>query len=182
MSRLKPGEVAPSVAARQGLKIKSVKQLIATFREALEKPQEIPAEVLEAFRSYRRLAHWKCIKRKIEPMAENTLRKHLEALYEGGLINFERDRLRLLEDASKYQIRSGTKMAYKQASDNLQVENQILVNQILQFSAQYLDLLETISDLSPSHPALNNALKAHVKRYPNAFRGLQLIQGGKDEH
>lgn len=177
---LRPGETAPGIAKKQAAKRAVCRAIITVLDEALASPHKAPADVLAAFASYRKLSRWQDLTRGIKPMSENTLRKHLLELYSGGLKGFEQARMRLLREASAQPVKPGTKAAYKQSAGDLDAENQQLVNQILEFSDQYLDLLQTARDLATAHRFLQAELKAHTDKYPKAYQGFRVIRGDRD--
>ena len=176
---LKPGEVAPGIAKKRDIKLVATQRIIDVLNEALEPSTEVSSDIKESFQSYRKLSRWKDEKRGIMPMAENTLRKNIEILFPGGLRGFEQARKNLLNRINSQSVRPGTKSAYQQVASKLREENQVLVNYIFQFSAQYLDLLEKSADTAKAHKFLQEEIKAHMRAYPNAYRGLRVI---KEEH
>ena len=174
MPKLLPGEIAPSIAAISNRKIDSVRNILQVLEKALSgSPSDHPME-LDAFKSYRQLCKWKSKKRGIMPMAEATLRKHIDAVYRGGIRAFERDRQKLLEMMRPTKQQSKT--SANNVMEELKKENKVLANHILMFSAQYLDLLEKASEISQSHHLLKDALKKHSTAYPGSFRGLQIVK------
>ena len=97
---------------------------------------------LHYFASYRVLCTWNNEDLDITSMSENTLRKHINNLYQGGISSFEYDRQKLLIAANSTVSKPGSKEAYKQEVKRLCVEGHDVANHILMFSAQYLDLLK----------------------------------------
>jgi hypothetical protein len=175
---LKPGELAVGVARKSRTKVSATHRIIQVLNETLEAlPNELPAEVLTAFRSYRNLAKWKDETRGIEPMAENTLRKNLEVLFPGGLRGFDAARQKLFRTADTPPVKPGTKAAYQRDAGERREENKTLTNHILAFSAQYLDILAKTTNLAGSNTVLREEIKAHLKAYPNAYRGLRVVKG-----
>lgn len=181
MPRLIEGQTAPGIATKQARRKQIVQHVIYALEESLAAPREVAATTLNAFRSYRKLAHWTDTDRDIAPIAENTLRKYLDELYPGGVRAFEQARRKLLERAKRVVVASGTKASYQQSNRELKDENQILTNHILQFSSQYLDLLERTSNLADAHAFLQDYLKAHQRAYPNARHGFRVNPGHRDD-
>lgn len=181
MPRLIEGEIAKGVATKQAQRKEIVKNIINTLEESLSEPNKVGVKTLHAFGSYRKLASWTDQDRNITPLAENTLRKYLEEIYPGGISAFDQARQKLLNPSKEKLSTPGTKAAYKQSHEALKMENQILTNRILQFSAQYLDLLEKTSSMAKAHSFLQDFLKAHHGTYPNAHQGLRIVAGTKDD-
>lgn len=180
MPRLKEGETAKGIAIKQARRKAIVKNIIDALEESLANPSLAGVNTLYAFGSYRKLANWTDSNRDISPLAENTLRKYLEELYPGGIRAFDRARQKLLKAKEKAST-PGTKAAYKQSHEALKNENQILTNHILQFSAQYLDLLEKTSSMAKAHSFLQDFLKAHHGTYPNTHQGLRVVTRTNDD-
>lgn len=182
MPRLKAGQTAESITKIQQEKERIVRAIIAVLEEALKKPSTVPEELRKAFKSERRLASWDARDRGIRPTAVNTLRKYIAKHYPGGIKAFTRDRLRLLREASEDHAPPGTKRALQQTVNKLREQHRALNNYILQFSAQYLDLLQKVSHLARGHKPLNEDLKAHIRAYPNAHHGFYVVKdGGRHE-
>ena len=181
MPRLIEGEIAQGIAAKQARRKEIVKNIINALEESLANPSQAGVKTLHAFGSYRKLASWTDSDLDIASMAENTLRKYLEEIYPGGISAFDQARQKLLKISKETVSTPGTKAAYKQSHEALKNENQILTNRILQFSAQYLDLLEKTSSMAKAHSFLQDFLKAHHGAYPNAHQGLRVIPGAKDD-
>ncbi len=180
MPRLTDGEIAPGIAAKQMKSKEVVLNILASFEDGLANPHAIDPSTLHAFGSFREMCCWDDAENGISPISENTLRKYITELYIGGIKAFERDRRKLLSAAKKKKVVSGTKASYMEISSKLAEENQILTNQIMQFSAQYLDLLEKTSDMAKAHRSLQNFLNAHKSIYPQASKGLSVIAGAKE--
>lgn len=174
MPRLNEGEIAPGIALKQAKNIEIVKSIINVLQENLEAPHKSSSETLRVFSSYRKLATWTDINKNVYPIAENTLRKHLAELYPGGINAFNLARKKLLTKSNTTSICPGSKASYKKSEEKLKEENQILINHILQFSAQYLDLLEKTTNMAKAHSFLQEYLKAHNNTYPNSAQGLRL--------
>ena len=181
MPRLNEGEIAPGIALKQAKSREIVKKIITILQKNLMESRKISDKILKVFGSYRKLAAWSDAGSKITPIAENTLRKYLDELYPGGINAFEQARKKLLKKANTTLACAGNKASYKKSGEKLKEENQILINHILQFSAQYLDLLEKTSNMAKAHIFLQNHLKAHCNAYPNAPHGLRIISGNKNE-
>ncbi|EAU55996.1 hypothetical protein [Mariprofundus ferrooxydans] len=175
MPKLKPGEIAPGVAAISQKKQASVRNLLKVLQKALSTPKDTPQTTLDAMSGYRALCKWKDTDLGITPMSEATLRKYIKKFYKGGLPSFEKDRQKILIRSVSAIAKPGTRDAYKQTCKNVHDEDQVITNHILQFSNQYLDLLEKTSEISRSHKFLQDTLKAHTLAYPSAFRGLRVI-------
>jgi len=179
MARLTEGEVAQGIATKQARRKEIVMYIINALDEIMANPSQPDMKILKAFSSYRKLANWTDSERDISPIAENTLRKYLEEFYPGGIGTFERKRQELLKKVNKKVSTPGTKEAYKQSQETLKRENQILTNSILEFSAQYLDVIEKTSSMAKAHSFLQDFLKSHHDAYPNSSLGFRVITGDK---
>lgn len=178
MPRLNVGQTAVSITKIQKSKEAIISSIVAVLQESLKAPSSVTEEIRDAFKSERRLARWHCATRGIQPTAVNTLRKYVEKHYPGGIKAFTRDRLKLQKRAAEDYAKPGSKRALQQTINRLRDENRSLNNHLLQFSAQYLDLLQKASHLAKAHKSLNDDLKAHVRAYPNAHHGLYVIKDG----
>jgi len=177
---LTPGDIAPGIAKKSDMKLACTRRIIDILICSLKSETEVSEEILESFRSYRRLSKWQDKNLGIAPMAENTLRKNLEILFPGGLRGFEESRQKLFKKALSQSVKPGTKTAYQQTASKLREENQVLVNHIFQFSAQYLDLFEKAVDTAQAHKFLQEEIKSHIRAYPNAYRGLRVVRESKN--
>lgn len=175
MPRLTAGEIAPGIASKKEEKRAVVLAIIQTLDAGISDRGSIGKPALAAFGSYRKMSRWADDEKNISPLSENTLRKYINELYPGGLKSFDRNRKRLLASGDRKLVKKGSKESYVANSQKLAEENQILTNQIMQFSAQYLDLLEKTSDIAKAHQSLQNFLKSHKDIYPEASKGFSIV-------
>jgi hypothetical protein len=174
MPRLKSGELAPSVQALTAAKRRSVEGRISALAAALDATEPPSAQLIDRFRTLDSIAQWKDTAADIAPMSVNTLKAHINSVYPGGLFEFQRARQRLLSLAEPPAPSGGLQGQLRR----LRAEHQILMNSVITFSAQYLDLLRRAQDLSKTHRFLQTELRSHARLFPNAHMRLQLIRKG----
>lgn len=180
MPRPKPGEMAPSVQRIKASKEESARRRFAILHSALKDMAKVDSSTLrQAFASQRHLAKWDDATLGVRPMALNTLRRYVNELYPGAVAAFEADRLTLLRRLDTKPAREGSKAALQQSNLDLRGDYQVLVNHVLEFSAQYLDLLQRAADLASSHAFLTDEIKNHLRSYPSAYKGFRVITGGR---
>lgn len=162
MARLKSGQIAAGVAAKSSRLSASVENLVAAVSKAAAHPEKY-AEIRCHLATYRDLANWEDKALGICAMAQNTLRKNIETVCEGGLAGFERLRERALGRARENNKPKSSGTDYR-----------VLVNHLVEFNAQYLDLLERVTNLGGTNPKIASTVRSHLKLFPNARNGLVL--------
>ena len=172
MPHLKAGELAPGIQALTAAKRRSVERVIAALDSALQQPDSTPpAQLVDRFRTFARLAKWNDPAVGIVPMSVNTLKAHINTVYPGGISEFQRARQRLISRTESMAARGGLREELRR----LRVEHQMLINSVVTFSAQYLDLLRRAEDLAKTHKFLQAELRSHTRLYPNSHKRLQLV-------
>lgn len=182
MALLKAGEVASGVKAKSDAKRQSTEKMIAAVQAAVRDPAQATPDLLVACQTQHNLAAWENEALGVQPMALNTLKKNVEMLYEGGWKGFLELCQRVETQAAAPSIKPGTRVYLSEENEQLKAENQRLLSNLLQASAQYLDLLRDFTELAKSHTFLQDRIRQHYQKYPNANRGLYVIEGGKDAH
>jgi hypothetical protein len=180
MPRPKRGEMAPGVKRIQASREESARRRFDLLRDTLSRRDQSPSTILiKAFASQQSLATWASAEQGVHPMAVNTLRRYISTLYPGGAPAFERDRLALMRRLGERPAKEGTKDALQRGNHQLQEANQSLVNSVLEFSAQYLDLLKRTTELAKNHASVADELDGHLRAFPHAYRGLRVVPGGR---
>ncbi|HEJ5741332.1 TPA: hypothetical protein SL763_001270 [Pseudomonas aeruginosa] len=159
MPRLGKGEIAESIKGLSEAAARSAACRISQF-ERLKELSSPSADELSVFLSVSSLAAWEDEALGITPLSHKTLRKYVNRLYEGGLIQ-------LLADAASV-LGSSRKMAVKKASDDVEVwksKAQKAVDSALDMTARYLDLLERLKRISLQSEVADSELQRHYRRY-----------------
>jgi hypothetical protein len=145
--------------------------VIAALDSALAADAVPAVQLVDRFRTFERIAGWKDVAAGIVPMSVNTLKSHINAAYPGGLSEFQRARQRLISRAQPSSASGGLREQLRR----LRAEHQTLMNSVVAFSAQYLDLLRRAEDLAKTHKFLQTELRSHARLFPEARMRLQLV-------
>ncbi|HBO2503617.1 TPA: hypothetical protein L4H91_003715 [Pseudomonas aeruginosa] len=159
MPRLGKGQIAESVKGLAEAAARSAACRVSEF-ERLRESSSLSASELSVFHSVSSLAAWENEALGITPLSQKTLRKYVDKLYEGGLIQLLADAASLIGDSRK--------PVGKRISDDVEVwksKAQQAVDSALDMTARYLDLLERLKRISLQSDIADSELQRHFRRY-----------------
>ena len=159
MSRLTKGQMAAGIRLRLDLSKCSADARIVVLKGLQGSKDNQPNEV-EKFRSFRQLASWEDAERGITPLSVKTLRKHLDALYDGGSLGFRKDVAQLLGRESAVEV-----APLKVGESERQRLDRFAADAAMEMTTRYLDLLERLKRLSVGSEAAEAELLRHLRRY-----------------
>lgn len=170
MPRLTKGQMAAGIRLRLDLSKRSAEARIVVL-QSLKSSNDRPPDVFAKLRSFQQLASWEDLGRGITPLSTKTLRKHLDALYEGGSQGFRKDMTQLLEsegDSEGAPVAAGE--SKRQRTDRFSADA------AMEMTTRYLDLLERLKRLSATSEAAEVELQRHFRRYGEGGATLRVVK------
>lgn len=155
MPRLKKGEIASGVKSKSDAIRNNVERRVHIFR-GLSSMVDPPWEDISFFQTAEKLANWECPLQGIVPISVKTLRKHVDAVYPGGLV--------ALCLAARNMIGQGSDSPVR-AKEDCKKKAALAIDSALEMTARYLDLLERMKRLSLLSGNVEMELSKHLRRY-----------------
>lgn len=150
MPRLKKGQVAPGVRAKQERAQKSVQAIIGVLNEAVRLGRFSPEDG-KLFGRMSDLEMMHDVSRGIAPMSVRTFRENVERMYPGGMKAFRATIAELGRDSVVSPAETVMEMGFEDA--------------ILDMTARYSDLLQRFKRVSLESDAAADEIKRHFDRY-----------------
>lgn len=150
MPRLKKGQVAPGVLAKQKRAQESVQAIIGILNEAVGRGRFYPEDG-KLFKRLSDLAMMQDASRGIAPMSVRTLRDNVDRMYPGGMKAFRTTVAELGRDSVPLPTEPVREMGFEDA--------------ILDMTARYSDLLQRFKRVTLESDTAADELKRHFDRY-----------------
>lgn len=170
MPRLTKGQMAAGIRLRLDLSNGSVGARIVALKDLKSSGGRPPDEVAK-FRSFQQLASWEDLERGITPLSIKTLRKHLDALYEGGSRSFRKDMAQLFRPE-----RASEAATVEAGESEKQRADRFSADAAMEMTTRYLDLLERLKRLSVASEAAEAELLRHLRRYSEGGATLRVVK------
>lgn len=170
MPRLTKGQIASGIRLRMNLSMGSTDARIAVLKSLQNSKAQRPHD-LSRFRSFQQLASWEDLDRGITPLSTKTLRKHLDALYDGGCTAFRKDVAKVL--GRNMDAKAGPKVA---GETEMQRADRFSADAAMEMTTRYLDLLERLKKLSLASEVVEAELLRHLRRYGEGGATLRVIK------